>query len=196
MSAAADELDQEQGGDELEGFTPPEVPRRGPGRPKGSKNRAKSPEAEGPSSSSSPGFSTSRLRDKLREPILKVAEWLEGRDPEFAQALQEDAAKIANLLTKWASSPKCPPGVVAAIRFVAVMLEPIDAFGRVARLSYIRLRDRAIARRAARELELAPEGFVPFAGGVEPEGEQELEGESATLTPDRFRADREPPPVE
>lgn len=167
---------------------PPDPPRRGPGRPKGSKTRPKE-ERERPAEP--PGFSTSRLRDKLKDPLIRIADWLEDRDPEFSAALREDAPKIASLLTKWAASPKCPPGVVAAIRFVSVLLEPLDAFGRVARLGYVRLRDRAAARRMGGEL-------VPFPDDYTPDGEvpPPVEEPPEALTPDRFRADREPPPVD
>lgn len=190
MSEAEGEL-------EAEGFVPPEPPiteRRGPGRPKGSRNKPKDEaKSSSSSSSSSPGFSQSRLVDKLAEPIQRIGQFLEDKDPELAQALKEDARKMALLLGRWAASPKCPPGVVAAIRFVAVVLEPIDAFGRTARLLYVRLRDRRRARAFEGEL-------VPFPGNGEvipvPEG-AELEGEQGgPSTPDRFRADREPPAVD
>lgn len=153
-------------------------PRRGPGRPKGSKNKPR------------PAAADASLEARLREPLVKVAEWLSDRNPDLSRVLREDAGKIAALLAKVAAADRTPAIFVSAVGVVASMLEPFDAFGRVLRVLYVQWRDRRQARR-----ESVP---PPLDGTEQPAGQtngEPLPLEVVPDTPDRFRYDSDPPAV-
>ena len=149
-------------------------------------------DAASASASSSAAKPMPGLEGKLRGPLEKVAEWLEGRDPELAQILHEDGAKMAKLLAKVAASTRAPALVVAAIRALANLLEPVDAFGRLVALLFARWRETRRARRAERELEAELEAEAVAAGSNGQPGAFE---EESPVTPSRFRFDTEPPEV-
>lgn len=142
----------------------------------------------------------SQLEAKLREPLLRIGEWVDGRDPEFGQAIREDAPKMAKLLAKWAASSKAPPLYVAVVGLVASALEPIDAFARVVRLTLFRAFDARARRRAAaaaagaQEIDHAGDPFVPEP--VYADTPPADEGDTFVTdrgTPERFQAGSEPP---
>ena len=143
------------------------------------------------------------LESRLRGPLAQIADWLEQRDEELGRVLREDAPKMASLLARVALNTKTPAPLVLAIRGIAAGLEPLDAFGRTLRLLVVRWREARARRREERESELVDDGLVgpPYVddGGVasDVQVERELAAERiARGTPDRFRADREPPEVE
>ena len=144
----------------------------------------------------------SDLNARLREPLVKIGEWVGYRDAELGRVLVEDAPKIAALLVKWANASWAPPGFVAVIRAAASALEPIDAFGRVLRVLFQRILDRR-RRRPAPETIPFPEPVY----GPEPEPEPErvpgplesFEDEhrvGPTGVPDRFSVGHVEPPAE
>jgi hypothetical protein len=143
--------------------------RPGSGRPKTSARRAE-------------------LEASLRGPLGQVAEWLEARDPELAVILHDDAPKMARLLAGLALNAKTPAPIVFAVRGLASLLEPLDAFGRTLRHLAKRWRERRarlVAEREEQELADAGVVIVPDVDG-QPAGDSEA-------TPSRFRYDTEPP---
>ena len=187
--AGEHDRDDEPGGEPA--FEPPTVPGKKPltdaqlaqrraaassgGRARGRSRR----------SSSTPP-TDSELRSRLREPIVKVSEWLADRNPELSRVLREDADKMAAMLAKVAASSKAPPAAVAAVRMLAVLLEPIDAFGRVLRVAYVQLRERRARLRAEAE-----SGYPP----AEPDEPEKPAAPPENLTPARFQVGAEPPAV-
>lgn len=138
------------------------------------------------------------LESKLREPLLRIGEWLSRRDPELAQALKEDAPKMARLLARWAVNGSVPPAVVSAIRLLAAALEPVDAFARVIRLTVFRLYDWRMSKRpqpqddypAEQPADIVGDGFGEPEQPAQPPADDDFAEARA-----RFAADAEPPVV-
>lgn len=169
---------------------PPEPPAAEP--PKKPRSRRKVGSGEG-----------ANLEQRLREPLLRIGEWLQGRDPEFATALKEDGPKIARLLAKWVASGKAPVGFVVIVQLLASALEPIDAFARIVRLTAVRVFAWRASRRppfdaGAQELpdELPPDWPIGEQQPAEPEPEPPADPFDVDNTPERFRVGTEPPPVD
>ena len=157
-----------------DGFTVPEPTTAAAAKPKRTRNRK------------SKGDAVAELRERIGEAIAELGEWIGERDAELGRVLKEDAPKMAGLLAAWATHPKAPPPLVFAIRLVAAVLEPVRAFGRTARLVLARMGER-------RARAYADGGDWPEPVYAEPEAPVD---EAASRTPDRFRADAEPPAAE